>query len=172
MQKPATTEYNPYFQRYIDLTEEGDYMEMLRKNTADTASYFSAIPADKHEYRYAEGKWTPKEVLMHLMDTERVFNYRALVAARGDSETPLHKMDPDLYVKGVDVSGRSMESLLIEFLAVRSATELLYANMTGEQSARVGNNIAFPITPRALGYIIIGHIHHHINILNERYLNG
>lgn len=171
MQRPETSEYNPYFQRYIDLTTDGNYMDMLRKNTEDTIDYFAAIPEEKHEYRYEAGKWTPKEVLMHIMDTERIFNYRALTAARGDSQTPLHKMDPDMYVAGVDVSGRSMQSLLMEFNAVRAATEVLFEHMTDEQSRRVGNNIAFPITPRALGYIIMGHIQHHINILNERYLN-
>lgn len=170
MQRPSAGEYNPYFQRYVDLTRDGNYMDMLRKNTADIDAFFSSLPEEKLDYRYEPGKWTVKEVLMHLMDTERVFNYRALVAARGDSETPLHKMDPDQYVAGVDVSGRSMQSLLREFRAVRAATEVLYENMTDGQSARTGNNIAFPITPRALGYITIGHTLHHINIINERYL--
>lgn len=170
MQRPTPNEYNPYFQRYIDLVDAGDFMEMLRQNTDNTISYFAALPADKHDHRYEEGKWTPKEVLMHIIDTERVFNYRALVAARGDSETPLHKMEPDLYAKNADVTGRTMQSIILEFNAVRAATEVLYEHMTNEQSERIGNNIAFPITPRALGYIIIGHIHHHVNILNERYL--
>ena len=170
MQKPLANEYNPYFQGYINLSGEGDFKELFEKNTANTVYYFSHIPAEKHDYRYEAGKWTIKEVLMHIIDTERVFAYRALVAARGDSETPLHKMDPDLYVKGVEVSGRSLDSLVKEFAAVRGATEVLFENMTDEQSARVGNNIAFPITPRALGYIMMGHIQHHINIINERYL--
>lgn len=170
MQRPTPNEYNPYFQRYIDLVDDGNFMEMLRQNTDNTISYFAEIPADKHEYRYEEGKWTPKEVLMHIIDTERVFNYRALVAARGDSETPLHKMEPDLYAKNAVVTHRTMQSLIMEFNAVRAATEVLYEHMTNEQSERIGNNIAFPITPRALGHIIIGHIHHHVNILNERYL--
>ena len=170
MQKPAANEYNPYFQRYIDLTDDGNFMEIFRKNNVDTIRYFSNIPVDKHEYRYEEGKWTIKETLMHLADTERIFGYRALVAARGDSETPLHKMDPDLYVRGLDVSGRTLDSIVKEFEAVRSSTESLFEHLTDEQSARIGNNIAFPITPRALGYIMMGHIRHHMNIINERYL--
>ena len=169
MKKPMTNEYNPYFQRYIDLTGDGNFEEMFRKNGADTITYFSNLPADKHEFRYEPGKWTIKETLMHLIDTERVFAYRALVAGRADSETPLHKMDPDQYIKGQDVSGRPLESIVKEFATVRAATEVLFDNMTEEQNQRTGNNIAFPITPRALGYIMMGHILHHINIINERY---
>lgn len=170
MKRPNANEYNPYFQGYINLAGEGDFMELLHKNTTATVQYFTNIPTEKHDYRYEPGKWTIKEALMHLIDTERVFIYRALVAGRGDSETPLHKMDPDLYVRGVDVSGRSMESLVNEFKAVRAATEVFYENLTDEHSERIGNNIAFPITPRALGYIMIGHVQHHINVIGERYL--
>ncbi len=170
MKRPNANEYNPYFQRYIDLTGAGDFLELLKSNTAETVQYFTAIPEDKQSYRYEQGKWTIKEVLMHIIDTERVFIYRALVAGRGDSETPLHKMDPDLYVKGVDVSMRSMDSLVNEFKAVRAGTQVFYENLTDEHSERIGNNGAFPITPRALGYIIMGHIHHHMQIINERYL--
>ncbi len=170
MKRPNSNEYNPYFQGYIDLAGEGDFMELLKKNTADTIRYYSAIPADKQGYRYEPGKWTIKEVLMHLIDTERVFIYRALVAGRGDSETQLHKMDPDLYVRGVDVSGRTMDSLVNEFKAVRGATEVFYENLSDEHSERIGNNAPFTITPRALGFIMIGHIHHHKNIIDQRYL--
>ncbi len=170
MQKPTTNEYNPYFQKYIDLTNEDDFLDQLNENTAETVQFFSQIPEDKHDYKYEQDKWTIKQVFLHIIDTERVFNYRALVASRGDSETPLHKMDPDKYVASVDLSGRTLDSLIWEFTAVRSATVALFENMTDEQSERIGNNIAFPITPRALGYIMIGHILHHIDIMNERYL--
>lgn len=170
MQRPTINEYNPYFQRYVDLTTEGNFIEQLQQNTADTIKYFTAIPAGKHEYRYEPGKWTVKESLMHIIDTERVFAYRALVAGRGDSETNLPKMDPDMYVKGVDVSARTLESIVTEFKAVRGATEALFTHMTNEQSERIGNNNSFPITPCALGYIMMGHIKHHMNIIDERYL--
>lgn len=171
MQKPTINEYNPYFQRYIDLTTDDDFMDQLNENTADAVQYFSQVPADKHDYSYEKDKWTIKQVLQHIIDTERVFAYRALVASRGDSETPLHKMDPDKYVASVDVSERSLESLVWEFTTVRSATMVLYEYMTEEHSERIGNNVGFPITARALGYIMMGHIWHHINIIDERYMD-
>jgi hypothetical protein len=170
MQRPLATEYNPYFQGYIDLVEAGDFAVLLNSNTAKAIQLFESIPSDKHNYRYAAGKWSVKEVLMHLIDTERVMSYRSLVAARGDSETPLHPMDENMYARNVDVSARSMESLLREFLAVRTATELLLTNLTDAQSQLPGNAMGRIFTPRALGYIMIGHVKHHIGVIQDRYL--
>jgi DinB superfamily len=84
MEKPQATEYSPAYQKYFDLVPEGEYMELLRWNGDATVQFFERIRSDKHDYRYAEGKWTIKEVFMHIIDTERVFAYRALAAARGD----------------------------------------------------------------------------------------
>jgi hypothetical protein len=170
MQRPLATEYNPYFQGYIDLVEEGDFSDLLNSNTTKATQLFGGIPPGKHDYRYATDKWSVKEVLMHLIDTERVMSYRALVAARGDSETPLHPMDENMYARNADVSGRSMENLLKEFTAVRTATELLLTNLTDAQSQLPGNAMGRIFTPRALGYIMIGHVEHHIKVINERYL--
>ena len=169
MQKPQQGEYKPYFDRYISLVDEGDMTSILRENLMAGVDFFSSLPEDKHNYRYAEGKWTPKEVVMHLIDTERVMSYRALVAARGDSETPLHSMDENLYAANVDVSSRTMDSLLNELKAVRAATIALYEHMTDAESQLIGNNMEHKITPRALGYIMAGHVVHHINITKERY---
>lgn len=169
MQKPQQGEYKPYFDRYISLVDEGDMTSILRENLKAGMDFFSSLPEDKHNYRYAEGKWTPKEVVMHLIDTERVMSYRALVAARGDSETPLHSMDENLYAANVDVSSRTMDSLLNELKAVRAATIALYEHMTDTESQLIGNNMEHKITPRALGYIMAGHVVHHINITKERY---
>lgn len=170
MQRPQPSEYKPYFQKYIDLVGEGSFAETLSRNTATAMDFFRQLPEDKHNYRYAPGKWTIKDVIMHLIDTERVMSYRALVAARGDSETPLYMMDEDKYAANVDVSNRSMESLLREFEAVRVASESLFTNLSDEQSQRSGNAISYTVTPRALGYIIVGHAEHHMNIIRERYL--
>jgi len=169
MQKPQEGEYRPYFDRYISLIDEGDMTTILRENLKTGIGFFSSLPEHKHDYRYAEGKWTPKEVVMHLTDTERVMSYRALVAARGDSQTPLHSMDVNLYAFNADVSNRTMDSLLREFAVVRAATIALYEHMTEAKSQLTGNNIEYKITPRALGYIMAGHIVHHINITKERY---
>ena len=167
---PPVAEYKPYFQGYIDLVPPGEFMDLLSINTGDTYSFFKDISLEKHNYRYAEGKWTIKEVLMHCIDTERVFAYRALVCARGDSKTIMQGMDEDLYAANADVTYRAMGDLVDEFLVVRNNSELLFQYMTEAQSSFVGKNGDDPITARSLGYIMIGHIIHHINVTKERYL--
>jgi uncharacterized damage-inducible protein DinB len=133
MQRPSAGEYHENYQKYFDLVPEGAYLESLRQNSKETVRFFAALPKEKFDYRYAPGKWTIKELLMHLIDTERVFCYRALAAARGDT-TPHFRMDEELYAKNVDVSPRTLESLLSEFQAVRTASERLFENITDAQS--------------------------------------
>jgi hypothetical protein len=171
LQRPENTEYNAYFQRYIDLVPVGNFNELYHDNTEGLVTLFSTIPIDLHGFRYAEGKWTAKDMLMHIIDTERVFSYRMLVAARGDGETPLHRMEEDAYAANVDVSSRSMESLLDEFKVVRKSIEYLLVNISEEKSRFLANAITYKVTARALAYITIGHASHHMNILRERYLS-
>src|SRR6267378_911733 len=128
MERPEANEFHANYQKYFDLVPAGDYMEMLRQNSAESATFFESLPPEKHDYKYAVGKWTVKEVLMHIIDTERVFSYRALAAARGDSETPVYRMDEELYARNVDVTNRTLRSLIAEFKAVRIATEYLFEN--------------------------------------------
>lgn len=170
MQRPAVTEYLPYFQRYIDLVPEGDFLTLFRDNKEKTTRFFESIPADKHDYRYADGKWTIKEVLMHIIDTERVMSYRAFVAARADDTTVLHPMDENKYAANADVSGRSLVSIIAEFNAVRSATLTLYDHLTDAQSRFMAKGETHPVTARAIGYIMIGHIEHHFRVITEKYL--
>ncbi len=169
MQRPQTGEFNPYFQRYIDLVVDGDFDAILEENTDEAFDFFQNISEDKHDFRYGEGKWSIKEVLMHIIDTERVMAYRALVASRGD-KTPLPSFDENAYNANVDVSARSMDSLLYEFQAVRSNTIALFDNMTVAQTQQEGIASNHVVTPRALGYIIVGHVLHHIKVTAERYL--
>ena len=170
MDKPEKIEYNPYFQDYIDLVPLGDFQKTFLENTENTIEFFENIPADKHDYKYGIDKWTIKEVLMHIIDTERVFAYRTLVCLRGDNITPLHSMDDMLYASNVDVTHRTMESLIGEFKAVRNNSSLLFQNVTEEQSKFLGNGVTHNFSARALGLIMMGHILHHINVLNTRYL--
>ncbi len=170
MHKPETNEYNPYFQNYLNLVGDGDFFDLFKQNTSDCIFFFESLPKEKHNYRYAEGKWSMKKVLMHIIDTERVLSYRALVGARGDNKTELQAFDDDAYASNVDVSNRSLESIIEEFKTIRRATELLYENMTEEQSKFKANTVTYTITPRALGFIMIGHCKHHLNVLKERYL--
>jgi uncharacterized damage-inducible protein DinB len=170
MQRPSADEYATGYQKYFDLVPEGDYLNLLSQNSTDTAAYFANISDEKADFKYAAGKWTIKEVLMHIIDTERVFSYRALVAARGDSATPHYRMDEELYAGNVDVSHRAFSSLILEFKAVRNSTEQLFENLTDTQSKLLCNIVTHPMTARAIGYFIIGHTRHHLGIIEARYL--
>ncbi len=170
MEKPREGEYNPYFDRYISLVPEGDFLGLLKDNTDRTIRFFENIPPEKHDYRYANNKWSIKESLMHVTDTERVMSYRAFVAIRADNATVLCDMDENHYAANADVANRSLTSLIAEFAAVRSATTALYSYITDAQSMFRARGTAYPFTARALGYIMIGHIEHHFNVITQRYL--
>ncbi|TAE50349.1 MAG: HD domain-containing protein [Bacteroidetes bacterium] len=171
LQRPQEGECNPYFMRYINLVPEGNYIAIFRKTTEETLRYFQALPAEKLDYRYAEGKWSIKEVLMHLMDTERIMAYRALVASRMDSEAVLPNMDETVYAAHVDVSGRSLEDMLEEFIALRTSTEKLLANIPYSQSRYLVRHASGSMfSARAVAYVIVGHVLHHLRVLEERYV--
>ena len=169
MQKPPPDEYASGYQKYFDLVPEGHYLSLLRQNSVETIAFFEKIPDEKLDHRYAEGKWSIKEVLMHIIDTERVFSYRGLVAARGDA-SPHYRMDEELYAGNVDVSRRSLQSLISEFKAVRASSEQLFEHITDEQSKLPCNIVPHPMSARAIGYFLIGHVQHHLNVIKERYL--
>jgi uncharacterized damage-inducible protein DinB len=169
MQRPSADEYAAGYQQYFDLVSEGDYLGLLKQNSIDTITFFETIPDEKLDYKYAEGKWTIKEVLMHIIDTERVFSYRALAGARGDA-SPHYRMDEELYASNVDISPRSLHSLILEFKAVRASTEHLYQHLTDAQTKLRCNIVTHPMTARAIGYFLIGHILHHLNVIKARYL--
>lgn len=170
MQRPLANEYNPTYQKYFDLVPEGSYPEVLKENTKNTIDFFEYLPAQKLDHKYAPGKWTIKEILLHIIDTERIFAARALMAARGDSNSPIQRMDEELYAKNAIVADRTIKSLITEFTVVRNSTEILFEHITEEQSQWSCNIISHPMTARAIGYFIIGHAEHHKNIIKERYL--
>ncbi len=111
MQKPQPEEYNPYFDRYISLVPDGVFIEVLKANSLLASEFFGTLSPEKHDFRYAAGKWSPKEILLHLIDTEKVMNYRALAAARRDVNIVLPNMDEDLYAKSAGADNRSMVTL-------------------------------------------------------------
>lgn len=169
MERPDKIEYNPYFQKYIDLVDDGEFEDVFNTNNQSTIDFFKNLPTEKHNYKYGIDKWTTKEVLMHIIDTERVFAYRTLVCSRGDNATPLYSMDDSLYASNINVVERSMDHLIEEFVIVRKNSKMLFLNMTEEQSKFLGNGITHNFSARALGLIMIGHINHHIKIIQERY---
>ena len=170
MKYPEKTEYYPGYQQYLDLVEQGHFFEQFDSITKETVELFRSISYDKLNYKYAENKWTVKEVFMHIIDTERGFSYRTIVCIRKDNKTPLYAMDEEAYAKNVNVDDRNIESMVKEFQAVREGFRMLFEHCTEEQSSFLGNHIEYKITARALGYISIGHTKHHLNIIKERYL--
>jgi hypothetical protein len=170
MNRPQPSEYHPFYNGYVQLVPEGNFLQLLKENTLQVRSFFNSIRTDKQEHRYQPGKWTVKQILMHMADTERVMSYRALTISRGDTQVNLPNMDENLFAVNANVTGRTIEDLLHEFNTVRESTTLLFGYMSDAQSAFTGNVLGHSISPRALGHVIIGHTIHHMNIIKQRYL--
>ncbi len=170
MNKPFTSEYNPYFQKYIDLVPSEEYLENFNANTTDVIAFFENIPLAKHNYKYEPNKWSIKQVLMHIIDTERVFAYRLLVILRKDETTVLQPYDDDLYASNVNVDNREMSDILEEFQLVRKNTAFLLKEVDENQSQLTAKIDQNPISVRAIAYILLGHAKHHLSVITERYL--
>ena len=164
-----TNEYNIYYKPYIDLASSSDIIEGLKQNLASVLEFYSELPKAKHNYAYADGKWTIKDILLHIIDTERIFTYRALRVARED-KTPLAGFDQDNYVISSQSLLRPLEDILEEYKAVRNATIALYSSFDTEALQRIGEASGSPISVRAIGYILTGHENHHNQVIKERYL--
>ncbi|GBL35186.1 hypothetical protein EMGBS15_07810 [Filimonas sp.] len=168
--KPLPTEYNPYFETYINLVPTGaDVLECMEDNMMDTEELILSLPKKKHEYRYAEGKWTIKEILQHLIDTERIFCYRALCFARGE-QTSLPGYDENDYAANSFANNRDIDTLLDEFDQVRSATLSLFKSFDKSVYDKTGTSNNHPLSVRAIAHILAGHELHHMKVIQERYL--
>ena len=175
IQKPVVGEYPEYSRIYMDLLEDdGRILEHLWNNFLLIKEYIYALPEEKLRYRYAEDKWTIKEILVHLIDDERIFTYRALRYARND-DTPLHGFEQDHYTRFSNANQRSLESIFEEYETVRKATISLFQNLPEESFMRKGcgietdGSIVNERTVRGLAYHIAGHELRHFNIIKERY---
>jgi uncharacterized damage-inducible protein DinB len=162
-------EYNPYYGTYIEALGEADLLATLKKQRKNFPKFIGSIPEDKLHYAYAEGKWTIAEVLTHILDTERVFQYRALRFARND-ETPLPGFDQDAYVPHSAGNKRSVKDFVKEYKAIRRSTIALYKTFDDTALGRKGVASNSPMSVAALGFIMCGHQRHHRNIIRERYL--
>lgn len=165
----SINEYNPFYQTYINKSQNVDLKQGLRENFESVYKFLNAIPKDKLEYRYADGKWTIKEVIQHLIDAERIFAYRALRIARQD-QTPLPGFEENDYVPASFANDRSRAELLADYKAVRQATVSLFDSFTDAMLLQIGTASNSPISVRALGFITIGHENHHCQVIKERYL--
>ena len=169
MNKPDASEYDPYYENYVSLVRDGDINSTLAVQPAELRKAFGELGEDKGAFAYAPGKWTIKEMLGHLIDGERMFAYRAFRISRGD-RTPIEGFEQDGYIENARSNERSFADMLDEFELLRVANTLMFNHMSDADAARFGIANGVEISVRALAYIMAGHVAHHVNILNERYL--
>ena len=167
--RPDKSEYPAYCEGYISRVPDGDIVATLGKQLDETLALIKTIPEARGDWRYAEGKWTVKEVLGHVVDSERVFAYRALRFARGDA-TPLSGFEQDDFVRGGAFDKRSLSDLADEYEHVRRSSLALFASLGEEAWSRKGPANNNESSVRALAFIIAGHERHHVEILRTRYL--
>ena len=162
-------EYAEYFFPYISVLGDVTLIEELEISLHEFIRFVQNIPMDKFDFRYAEGKWTIKEIIQHVIDTERIFAYRALRISRND-QTPLPGFDENAYVNNTQANDRNLQDLLTELSAVRHSNIFLFKSFSNEQLERTGIASNAGISVRAIGFIMIGHQKHHQKVFEERYL--
>ncbi len=169
--RPTEQEYdtNSYQHRYIQAVTGDDSLKTLSENILILDNFFKNIPDDKLHFRYAEGKWTPLEMLGHIIDTEKILLYRALSVARGEEQSLLG-FEEDDYVKATNFEKKSLRSLLLQFKTQRKSTVLFFKSLGKRELGRMGKANQLPTNARVLAWFIAGHELHHLNILKERYL--
>ena len=166
--RPRPGTYGTFYQTYVDLVPDGDMRRLLPVIFDADFRALRTIPPEQERHRYAAGKWSIRESVGHMIDTERVFSYRALRVSRGDT-TPLASFDENRFVSGARYDDIPLEQILSELMAVHAATILLFENMADEAWDRMGTASDNPISVRGLAYLIAGHELHHMNIFKERY---
>lgn len=169
MQKPEKAEYDAYYERYVSLVDESTLFGTLAAQPGELSDLLGKLPDERGTFAYAEDKWSIKEVLGHLIDGERMFAYRILRISRADT-TPIEGFEQDGYIENAHSNGRSIVDLVQEFRLLREANMFMLNNLNEEDCLRMGTASGLPVSVRALAYIMCGHIQHHCNILNERYL--
>ena len=167
--RPEKSEYPIYCEGYVSRVPDGDIVGTLGKQLDETLALIHGIPETRGGFRYAEGKWSIKELIGHVIDSERVFAYRALRFGRGDA-TPLSGFEQDDFVRGADFDKRSLSDLASEYEHVRRATISLFANLDEAAWNRRGAANNNEVSVRGLAFIVAGHERHHIEILRTRYL--
>jgi hypothetical protein len=167
--RPIKGDYNDYYQQYIDLVDGDDVIKILEENNKYAQNILNSFPQSKGNYRYAEGKWTIKEVVGHLMDTERVFCYRALAIARGEKKQ-LPGFDQNEYVLSGKFCSRPLYELTYEYRLLRESTILLFKSFEESVLQNRGNANGSDVTVLAIMFMTAGHEKHHLNVLKERYI--
>ncbi|MFK7845356.1 MAG: DinB family protein [Rhodothermales bacterium] len=169
MPKPKKIDYPSYYTGYVEQVPDVKLLKLLQSQSEKTKDLFGGLTSEQVDYAYAPGKWTLKEMLGHLCDTERIFVYRALCMARGDQQS-LPGMDENEYMVHANFAGRTIESLILEYDSIRNATIQFLTYLTADDLNRTGTANNGHFTVNALMYIIAGHELHHMAIVKERYL--
>lgn len=161
-------EYAPFYAGYITKVPDVTLRSALDESVAALLDYLTHVPEERVDYAYAAGKWTIKECLQHIIDSERVFAYRALAIARGD-KTNLPGFDQDDYMRTVALKHRSYRKMIEEFRLLRQSNTVMFKTFTKEDLARTGTMSDTAISVRALGFIMCGHVFHHAQLYREKY---
>jgi hypothetical protein len=166
--RPEPNDYASFYANYVALVEEDDPLSAIETQSSETQRLIASIEEPKALYRYAEGKWSVKEVFGHLTDSERVFGYRALCIARGD-QSSLPGFDEQEYMRNANFDDWKIGDVAESYALTRRANIVLFRNLREEDWARRGTANNSPVTVRALAFIIAGHERHHLRVLRERY---
>lgn len=167
--RPTPDDYAPAFAGYVSLVPEDDILGALEEQSAETQKLLTSLDDVKAAYRYAEGKWSVKQVVGHFIDAERIFAYRALAIGRGETQ-PLPGFDEDEYVRNAGFDAWRIGDLAEQYALVRKSSIVMYRNFPEEAWARRGNSNGRDVLAAALAWITVGHERHHVKILRERYL--
>lgn len=167
--RPQATEYMSYYERYVSLVPDGDVLKTLSDQLDSTLALLRSIPEEKGGFRYADGKWSIRELVGHIIDGERIFAYRALRFARGD-QTPLPGFEQDDYVSNAAFDDCKLSDLIDEFEHVRRGNLLMFRQLTDEAWERRGVACDAEVSVRAICFIIAGHELHHMRVLRDKYL--
>jgi hypothetical protein len=169
--RPAIKDYPEFYDRYIGLTKQIDLNLLILETKKEVLFFFEQLDPRLHDYGYAPGKWTIKQVLLHCIDTERIFSYRALSFARGEKQTML-SFDEDVYAAQSNAQSRSLTNILEEFESVRQSTCLLFASFTDDVLNIKGETPSGQCTVNAIGFAICGHYKHHLQTIEKLYLGA
>jgi uncharacterized damage-inducible protein DinB len=167
--RPVKGDYNEYYQQYIDQVKGDDVFRILIEQNLESQNILNSFSESKGNYKYAEGKWTVKEVIGHLMDVERIFAYRALCIARGETK-PLPGMDQDVYVANGNFNKRQLFDLIYEYRLLRESNILLFGSFDKSILNNRGNASGYEVTVLALMFMTAGHEKHHMKVLTEKYM--
>ena len=167
--RPAADEFAPFYAGYVQQVPDGDIVEALIGGAEISAALLGDLPDDLASRAYAPGKWTLKEVVLHCADTERIFAYRALRIARGDT-TPLPGFDENAYTPLSGAASRTLEDILDELQSVREASVTLFSGLPSEAWTRRGMASGKEVSVRGIAWITAGHLLHHLGVIQDRYL--